>query len=98
MNIKDISYNCCAVELSEIRLNVKKGSRKKDKNSLMVVLAKFSELITTLELGLLLFAIRIFTKPNNKMSIDNETTNMHKNKLSLSLSMFRITNIRNKGN
>ncbi|GAA3403259.1 hypothetical protein GCM10020370_18300 [Paenibacillus hodogayensis] len=76
MNRNNISYNCCEMEFVVIRLNVKKGSKKNDKNSLMVVLAMFSELIIMLDFGLLLVAILTFTIVNNIISINNEANNM----------------------
>jgi hypothetical protein len=76
MNRNNISYNCCEIEFVVIKLKVKKGSRKNDKNSLMVVLAMFSELIVMLDFGLLLVAILTLTIINNIIRINNEANNM----------------------
>jgi hypothetical protein len=97
MNRNSISISCCDVEFEVIRLKVKNGSRKKDKNSLIVVLAKLLESIVMLDFGLLLVDILTLTNANNIISIDNEAKTIYKNILML-LSIFLIVNNRNKGN
>lgn len=97
IKINSISNNCCDVVLSLIKLKVKNGRRKKDKKSLIVVFARFSDVITTFDFNLLLVAIRILTNANNIISMSNEAKNINKNIFTF-LSIFLIINKRNKGN
>ncbi|MEY8739182.1 hypothetical protein AB9M62_06080 [Bacillales bacterium AN1005] len=68
--IKNISINFCVFELEVTKLKVKKGSKKNEKKSLIVLLAKFPELIRMLEGGFLATSNLNFIKDNKQRSIN----------------------------